>query len=66
MKNYKNVWVVYVHYKSFFSVIPEETSWEQFDGKKDANKYYESIKTEPGIDNVEEPRLFKYYRIKSN
>ena len=64
MKNYKDVWVVYVHYKSFSSVLPEQTSWEKFDDKKDADKYFESIKTKPGVDNVETPRLFKYYTLK--
>ena len=64
MKHYKNVWVVYAHYKSFFSVIPESTSWEKFDDKKDADKYYESIKAQASVDNVEEPRLFKYYTLK--
>ena len=64
MKNYKNVWVVYVCYKSLFSDIPAPTSWEKFDDKKDADKYYESIKAQASVDNVEEPRLFKYYTLK--
>lgn len=63
MKKYRNVWVVYVHYKPLFSTIPEPTGWEKFDGKKDADAYYKSATDRPDVDNVEAPRLYRYYPL---
>jgi hypothetical protein len=63
MKKFKSVWVVYIHYKSLFSVFPEMTGWEKFDNKHDADKFYKNTGNKPDVNYVEAPRLYKYYAL---